>query len=215
MIKSCGLLVDSLSAWTFGDCFQVNISGCGLYAVNSKSFNVLCWRLPKDSHFACSVALLQLSSDSALFISWLPGVLRQGIRLQGGIHCLRWCGMWQVGCTLLWASTMASALAVLLIGIQEACDVVDAVSCPPFLELLIPGSPGQGTDRPTTAPGCWLLGWEDLCVSIWHQSYLQVWLLEHWARCTSRYSDVLSCIIPSRGRLGNHVLLKEGHVLLS
>lgn len=47
-----------------------------------------------------------------------------------------------VGCGRLGAS----ALAVLLIGIQEACGGVGAVSCPLLLELLIPGSPGQGTD---------------------------------------------------------------------
>lgn len=90
MIKLCGLLVDSLSAWSSGDCFQVNISSCGLYAVNSKSFSVLCWRLPKDSHFACSVALLQLSSDSALFISWLPVFLRQvALTASGAVGCGR------------------------------------------------------------------------------------------------------------------------------
>lgn len=168
----------------------------------------------RTSHFACSIALLQLSSGSALFMSWLPRFS------EAGNWAARWHSLPQVvwdvtgGCTFLWAGTMASILAVPLTGIQEACDV-DAVSCPHLLELLIPGSPGQGTGRPTSTPGHWLLGWEDLCVSIWHQPYLQVWLLEHWARCTSRYSDVQTFIIPSRGRLGNHVPLKQGHALLS
>lgn len=159
-------------------------------------------------HFACSIALLQLSSDSALFMSWLPGFS------ETGTWAARWHSLRQVvwdvagGCTLLWASTMTTDRR------PGSCDVVDAVSCPHLLELLTPGRLGQGTGRPTSTPGHWLLDWENLCVSIWHQPYLQVWLLEHWARCTSRYPDVQSCIITSRGRLGNHVPLKQGHVLL-
>lgn len=63
--------MDSLSAWSSGDCFQVNINSCGSYAVDSKCVTVLCWRQPKD--FSFSIALLQLSSDSELVKSWLPG----------------------------------------------------------------------------------------------------------------------------------------------
>lgn len=41
MTKVCGLLVDSLCAWSSRDCFQVNISNCGLYAVKSKCVTAL------------------------------------------------------------------------------------------------------------------------------------------------------------------------------
>lgn len=66
--------------------------------------------------------------------------------------------MWQVGCTLLWARTVASTLAVLLTGIQGACGVVDAVSCPSLLELLIQEALGRGQTGPQALQvvGFWL-----------------------------------------------------------
>lgn len=48
---------------------------------------------------------------------------------------------------------MASTQSDRPIVIQEASDLVDAVSCPQLLELLTPGSPGRGTGGPTSAPG--------------------------------------------------------------
>lgn len=40
----CVLLVNSFSAWSSGDFFQVNISSCGLHAVKGKCITVLFWR---------------------------------------------------------------------------------------------------------------------------------------------------------------------------
>lgn len=70
-------------------------------------------------HFAWSVALLQLSSDSALLMSWLPGFSETGNWAARWHSLLQ--ALWDVagGFTLLWASTVASALSVPLTGIQE------------------------------------------------------------------------------------------------
>lgn len=165
--------------------------------------SLLCWTQPKG--FSFSAALLQLSSDSALTFGF-PGFLRQGIGLQGGPQCLRWCGVWWVVCTLLWAGTVAPTLAVLLTGIQETWGGVGALSCPS------PGSPGQGTDTPQTLQvvGSWL---GRIFVSA-HPAALPASL----APGALVHLQVLCwpvCIIPSRGSLGNHVPPKQGHVLLS
>lgn len=197
----CGLLVDSLSAWnsrwtlTAVACMQWTARVALCFVGGSQ----------RTSHFQLHC------SNLALTVHWLRvgflGFLRQEIGLQGGTHCLRWrSGMWQIGCICPGSPADRHPGSLWWCW----CCLMS-----PSSGALDPRKPWAGDRHLTRTPGHCLLGWEDLCVSIRHQPYLQVWLLEHWTMCTSRYSVVLSCIIPSRGRLGNHVPLKQGHVLLS
>lgn len=74
----CGLLVACLSALSFGDLFQVNISSSGLCAADSKC-GVCSVRDSKGTlRFACLIGQVQLSSGRALFMSWPAGFPETG-----------------------------------------------------------------------------------------------------------------------------------------
>lgn len=74
----CGLLVACLSALSFGDLFQVNIISCGLCAADSKCGACSVGASKGTFHFACLIGQVQLSSGSALFMSWPAGFPETG-----------------------------------------------------------------------------------------------------------------------------------------
>lgn len=74
----CGLLVACLSALSFGDFFQVNSSSCGSCAADGKCRVCSVGDGEGTFHFACLIGQVQLSSGSALSISWPAGFPETG-----------------------------------------------------------------------------------------------------------------------------------------
>lgn len=76
--RICGLLTCCLSASSFGDLFQVNVSSCGLCAADSKCRVCSVGDSKGTFHFACLIGRVQLSSGMALFMSWPAGFPETG-----------------------------------------------------------------------------------------------------------------------------------------